>query len=215
MATLINPKIVHPPQPINLDAYIYKMQLELAPLSWLEKIFGRAWQMYEKHGSMGEIEGIQRGYAYPGTYTGKGEYFNCFPNDSLRNGGHCFFAPRDSAQPATAAGANETYEPNQFNEWRQPLSVVFWYNQKTFSSVDYPLAENLLAEARAILRKIPFFQITDVYYNPENVFDGYSMDYVSSQYLSFPYGGFRIAGMIQFLEADTPDECAPFVFPNT
>lgn len=212
MATIINPKIVTPPQPINLDAYILQMQQRLAELTWLEKVFGRAWKMYQSRGGMGSSEGLGRGYAYPGVYGGmpKNEYFNALPNDTFK--AYCFFSPRDSAQPATSMGNDAgSYEPGTWNEWRQPLSIIFWFNSKKINAGNnYPLTENLLADVRKLLRTIAFFELTDVYYDPENIFEGYSLDYVKEQYLDHPFGGFRIAGMIQFLENDVFGACDPF-----
>lgn len=216
MATIINPRVIAPTQPVNLDAFIYKAQLQLADgLPWLTRAFGRAWKMYQKRDGMGSTEGLGRGYAFPGVYAGKREYFNCFPNDTLA--AYCFFSPRDAAEPATSDDSSMGgYEPGIHNEWRQPVDLIFWFNcSKVNPAALYPLTENLLADVRQVLRRISFFTPNGVYYSPENVFEGYSLDYVQEQYLSHPFGGFRIAGTMQFLEQDKFGECNPFVFPTT
>lgn len=215
MATIINPRVVVPPQPVNLDAFIYQAQLLLADgLPWLERAFGRSWKQYQKRTGMGKTEGLGRGYAYPGVYAGKREYFNCFPNDTLKS--YCFFSPRDTAEPATASDSSGgRYEIGIKNEWRQPVDLIFWFNSaKVRPGVDYPATENLLADVRRVLRGISFFTPNGVYYQPENIFEGYSLDYVQEQYLMQPFGGFRIAGVMQFLEVDSPEDCPPFVFPE-
>lgn len=217
MATIINPRVIAPPQPVNLDAFIYKAQLQLADgLPWLTRSFGRAWKMYQKRDGMGSSEGLGRGYAFPGVFAGKKEYFNCFPNDTLA--AYSFWSPRDTAEPATSSDAGSgsgQYEPGIKNEWRQPVDLIVWFNcNKVQPGSTYPLTENLLAQVRKVLRRISFFTPTGVYYQPENIFEGYSMDYVQEQYLSHPYGGFRIAGDMQFLENDAFGECDPFVFPQ-
>lgn len=218
MSQQINPRIVAPTQPINLDAYIYNLQLQLASLTWIEKIFGRAWKMYEQRDGMGNTMGMARGYAFPAVFAGAtgtpSDYLNVLPNDNLR--AMCFFAPRDPATTATAIpDSSESYEPNQYNEYTQPVSIIFWFNQdKLQPEVNYPITENLLAQVRALLRKVSYYKISNVYYDPESVFSGYSLDYVDEQYLMFPFGGFRIDGMLQFLETDEAGKCDPFIFPN-
>lgn len=217
MTKIKSPILVLPESPMNLDAYIGEMQRKFySELNWIQWVFGRAWKMYQKRDGMGSSEGIGRGYAYPGAIGPKGEYYNLFPNDEYS--AYCFFSARDSAEPATSFDAGSgSYEPGQFNEWRQPVDLIFWYDQDAmknyFGNTDYPLTETLLAHVRKVLRYISFYSITGVYYNPENIFDGYSLDYVNEQYIAYPYGGFRIAGQIQFLEQDMPGLCNPFPVP--
>ncbi len=209
MATIINPKVVIPASPVNLDMYIYQMQGAFAEgLPWLEKAFGRSWKMFRQDSGAGKSKGVPRGYAFPGVYSGGKEYFNCLPNDTLKS--YCFFSVRDTGEPVATNG-NQPYVPGVYNDWKQPVDIIFWWNgDKTSPGFDYPLTENYLANIRKVLRFIPWFLITGVQYNPDNVFNEYSLDHVAEQYLSQPFGGVKIMGEINFLEQDVFGECSPF-----
>lgn len=190
------------PQAINIDARIQELQEIFADsLTWLTKAFGRSWKQFRKN-----AEG--KTYTFPGVYAGKSEYFDCLPNDTL--GAYCFFSHKDKAVPAMQIpGMGGTdYLPGTHNEWQHKVDIIFWFNQqKTNPGVDYPVTENLLAEVRELLRGCPFFTPTGVYYNADNIFDGYSLTHIEEQYLMHPFGGFRIEGFIQFLETDVFGEC--------
>lgn len=214
MATIVNPKVATPPTPINLDLYILRLQTAFANgLPWLDRAFGRAWKMYQDRGDMGKTEGFGRGYAYPGVFSGragvKNDYFNVMPNDTLSS--YCFFSPRDAAEPVTVLpGEAESYQPQVKNEWRQPVDIIFWFNaDKVQPNNTYPITENLLADVRKVLRTVSFFTPSGVYYEPDNIFAPYSMDYVKEVYLGHPFGGFKIEGTIQLLEQDAFGVCPP------
>ncbi len=212
MATIINPTVIAPPQPVNLDMYILQTQNSLAAaLPWLERAFGRAWKMYKQDEGIGKTKGVARGYQYPGAYSGKVEYFNCFPNDTFKS--YCFFSPRDNGE-VVSTNDGPAYVPGVWNDWRQPVDIIFWWNCKKINpAIDYPLTENLLADIRKALRAIPWFIISGVQYNADNIFNEYSLDHVAEQYLVHPFGGVKIMGDIQFLEQDGFDVCSPFPTP--
>jgi hypothetical protein len=182
-AIVINPN----PNPVNLDRQILILQNAFSPLEWLEYAFGRAWKAY-RASRKNEI-------CYPNIYRGNGEYREVMPDDKLKS--YCFFVPADGMKPYSYIAIPRTSK----NSYSELLNIVFYYNfNKIDSSRKYPFTDNLMQDVLEILRSVNNFKIENIYYDVKNVFEGYSFDAVSTQYLAYPFGGFRISGTLTFDE---------------
>lgn len=204
--TIKLPRVIKHPSPVNIDRRIQMLQEGFAAgLPWLEVALGRAWKGYRE-----DDASTKGGYSFPAVYSGKKEYFNALPNDTYKS--YCFFAVRDKGGPATdVEKVDQDYHPGIWNEWRHRLDITFWFNcTKINPGIDYPITENLLADVKAVLRQFAFFTPVNVFYDPDTVFDNYSLDHIKEQQLSYPYGGFRIEGEIQFLEEDNNNTCGTY-----
>ncbi len=185
-----NPDIVLLTSPIGIDAVIQGIQQDMyAGLTWLQKSFGRAWEFKETD-TEGKIIKV------PKCYMGLGEYLNVLPNDFLKS--QSFIAVRNE----------ETPEDNEFVKYwmgrhTRQLSIIFWVNLKEIdSSNDTIFTEVLKSDVEKILSRNMWIKSIDRYFDErvEDVFDGYisntvggrySVDDTKTQYLMYPYSGFR------------------------
>lgn len=193
-----NPDILLITSPIGLDAVIQSIQQELsAGLSWLEKSFGRAWEFKEIDSATEKIIKV------PKCYTGTGEYINVLPNDFLK------------AQSFISARNEETwpaYTRASGNSKQRELSIIFWFNLKEIDPTkDYIFTEELKKQVEKILKANAYVASINKYFDErvEDVFDGYisqaeagrySVDDTKTQYLMYPYSGFRFDVTVAFTE---------------
>lgn len=184
-----NPSILILSSPIGIDAVIQSIQQDLySGLTWLEKSFGRAWEFKEKD----PVSGDQ--LKLPKCYMGEEEYMNVLPNDFLKS--QSFIAVRGEE-------ATDEYNKYGMQSHSRQLSIIFWFNLKEINSAnDTVFTEFLKSDVEKILSKNPWIQSVDKYYDEraEDVFDGYvsnslggrySVDDIKTQYLMYPYSGFR------------------------
>jgi hypothetical protein len=184
MATVVNPH----PHPVNLDRQILKIQQVLSPIEWLEYAFGRAWTSYRLSERKGTV-------IYPNVYVSKGEYANMLPTDRYRS--YCYFIPQDGLRKHRYVAIPKTSR----NSFKSALDIVFYFNLKKIDpEADYVHTENLLFDVLRTLRSVNNYTVDEIFYEPKNVFDGYTIDFIETQYLSYPYGGFRISGTLIFDE---------------
>lgn len=184
-----NPTIPSIASPTGLDTVIESIRTALAGLAWLDKSFGRAWEHKEM-----DAEGKVR--KLPKVYTGEGEYLNVLPNDNLK------------AQSFIACRGPEEWE--QFNRFEgsmktRKLSVIFWGDlQRIDPTKDYIFIDILKNQVEDIIKVHPSVQSMDAYYDEraEEVFEGYSLDDVANQYITFPFTGFRLDFTVIY-----PEEC--------
>lgn len=186
------PEILSIPNPVQLDKAISLMQTQFAGLSWLSKIFGRAWHGVE------DREGKK--YRFPQTYSGEKEYYNLFPNDNLQ--AYCYFLPEDPREI-------EDIEPGfgAYGNFSTQLSIVFYFNLKRInSSKDYRFNEELLKAVMDKIRTISgyvWFSPERVYEKADSIFSGFDHHEISTQLLEYPWGGFRIEGTLRYEEECT------------
>lgn len=193
-----NPTILLITSPIGLDAVIQSIQLQLsAGLTWLQKSFGRAWEFKEIDPATEKIIKV------PKCYSGSGEYINVLPNDFLK------------AQSFISARNEETwpaYTRATGNSKQRELSIIFWFNLKEIDPTkDYIFTEELKKQVEKILKANAYVASINKYYDErvEDVFDGYisqseagrySVDDAKTQYLMYPYSGFRFDVTVAFDE---------------
>lgn len=184
-----NPSILSIPAPRGLDLVIESIRTVLDTyLLWLDKSYGRAWEFKEK-GVEDKVSKI------PKAYMGEGEYLPVLPNDFL------------VAQSFIAAKGPEQWE--QFNRIegsikKRDLAIIFWVNLKQIDPTkDYIFTEELKAEIEDLLKRHPSVLSLNNYYDEiaEDVFQGYDIDDVDTQYLMYPYAGMRFDLTIIYDEA--------------
>ena len=129
-----------PPSPITaygVDVNIEEIKKAVNSLSWLDRLFGRAITLYEEEG----------GRRVPKVYLGKGEYFNCFPNDAQKS--FCFFYPIGEMTPTeeSVPFAADRY-------YTQALSMVVWGNLERIEPNTIGLGEQLKTELIQKLGKV-------------------------------------------------------------
>lgn len=184
MATIVNPN----PNPVNLDGQIFRLQQVFQPVEWLEYAFGRTWAAYRIKERKGTI-------IYPNVYVGNGEYESMLPNDRYKS--YCYFIPRDGLRRHQYTAIPKTSR----NSFKSALDIAFYFNLKKINpTANYVHTENLLLDVLQALRSVNNYSVDEIFYEPRNVFEGYTIDFVETQYLSYPYGGFRISGTLIFDE---------------
>jgi len=185
-----NPSILEISAPTGLDTAIESLRLSMAGLSWENTAFGRAWEFKEVDPGSGKVIKV------PKCYLGEGEYINVLPNDTLKTSSQSFIAVR---------GMERTIEYNQFSasSMERDVSLIFWMNLKEIDQAkDWIFTEQLKAEVEALIKANPYVSNILAYYDErvEDVFDGYvdgsqggrySVEDTKTQYLMYPYTGFR------------------------
>lgn len=179
------------PLPIGVEAVIEALRLQLIDgLPWLEKAFGRAWEFKEESTSGRTIR-------IPKCYTESGEYINVLPNDNLV--AQCFFQLNGSETYSVfnyAAGSMKEVD----------LSVIFWMNLKRIDETkDYIFTEELKADVEEVLKNTGYTKelVEWVDERAEDVFIRYDVDDVNTQYLMYPYAGFRVTVTVNY-----PENCS-------
>lgn len=177
-----------PSDPVMIDKVISYIQIYLKDnLSWLNYSFGRAQKLTRMRD--------KKEHSYPGIYIKKNEYADLFPNEQFGN--FSFFTTDD---PQTI-----DWNPRIRNEIKTPCSLIIWYNLKKIYGCN--TERNTEAIKAEVLRKLSDmtiasgrFSVEKIYEKAENIYKGYSLKEIDSQYLMQPYGGLRIEGTLTFIE---------------
>jgi hypothetical protein len=193
-----NPDILLIASPIGLDKVIQNIQQALdTGLPWLDKSFGRAWEFKEVDPATEKIIKV------PKCYSGNGEYVNVLPNDFLKS--QSFISVRNEETWPAYTRATD-------NSKSRELSVIFWFNLNQIDpSKDYIFTEVLKKDVEKILKVNPYVGAINKYFDErvEDVFDGYisqsesgrySVDDTKTQYLMYPYSGFRFDVTVAYTE---------------
>lgn len=145
-----------------------------AELPWLNEAYGRAFTL---------IHPVDR-FEYPAVHLAGTEYLNVLPDDIVGN--TSFFKVED---PQKVIDFGTGHKLN----FRAHL--IFWFNIETIVGGSFTL-QSLEVVKRDILKalhRIRFIDILNVYEQAENIFKGYSIKQIDTQYLMLPYYGYRIS----------------------
>ena len=183
------PAVPKPDVPAFIDKVVVQVQDALkAQLPWLNYSFGRA----QKLATLKD----KQSYFYPGVHIGKGAYINVLPDQNLGN--YSFFIIEDPQ--------SVDFRPNTQNNVKVEYSIIFWFNlNKIFPGVQDRNTEALKEQiVRVITRELRLtsgrIDIRQIFEQPENIYKGYSLKEIDSQYMMQPYGGIRFEGEILFME---------------
>lgn len=174
--------------PVGIEIPIESIREELKDLPWLQYSFGRAFEFSEKNNATGRVVKV------PKVYDGDGEYLNVLPNDHWKA---YSFIMCDGAEEWTEYNPHALSHPKQ-----RKLNIIFWFNLKEISLKDKIQTERLKKEVEAILKHNPYISSIDSFIDEkvEDVFKNYvssgagsinTVDDDNSQYLMYPYSGFR------------------------
>lgn len=175
------PKITNP---ALIDKAIGEMQDVLkAKLPWIDHVFGRAQRLIT-------IKDGDKGYQYPGIHLWDGRYISMFPD--AKYGNFAFFFIED---PQIVKALSRGY-----NSLQVSASVVFWFNLATIFELSRDrYLDNVKKQILTVLNwemyiKSGRFTPGAIYEKAENIYKGFSIKEIDSQFLMHPYAGLRFEG---------------------
>lgn len=183
-------------QPDRIDMVVKSLQASLAEIGWMDKSFSRAVMMSH----------VQEGnrHNYPGVFHAAGyDFVNLLCNDNFS--AYCFFFAHDRETPIN-------YNPRIRNTYRRNLSCIVWMNlQKIDNTRGDDFFEELKSEVLSTIKNTRFLDstflgsvesviITDVFDEPENIFENFTIDLTDTQFLYYPYRGIRVELDCYYLE---------------
>lgn len=183
------PVVPKPAVPALFDIVIGQVQDILkSKLAWLDHSFGRSQLLIREKG--------KKNFRYPAVHIKKNRYQGLFPDEGLGN--FSFFILHDPQE----FGA----DPHTVNLLKSDFSLVFWVNlDKIYGKIDDRNTENLKAEILKVLTREMFLTsgrltVTSVSEQAENVYSGYDIKELDTQFLMQPFAGFRFEGTLLMLE---------------
>lgn len=192
-------------KPVLLDRVLQEIRQKIKKrLAWLDYAFGRAYKV---------IKYLPDGQKYiePTFYNGSSEYVSLLPNDQFGN--FMWFDIYDPQKISTDVLAR----PRVITEG----AIVFWYNlQNIYADTTFLYTEEIKNEilkaltSPGLITSKGSFELVALYENPENVYQGYSIEklYNDSSYFGeslqehdklyfmYPYAGLRIEFKLNTLE---------------
>lgn len=162
--------------PVLLDAVIQDIQQALESIAWIDNVFGRAHRV-EREGKF-----------VPAAHSGFGEYTVLLPSDGMGN--YSYIEINDPVEQTGAHGV----------DIKGTGSVIVWLDSTTHPSengdgtLNYEEAKNDIiygALKGGKLKKCRIF-VRNTQDKPENIFKGYDIRQVAPNYLTYPWGGFKI-----------------------
>ncbi|MGL5979756.1 MAG: hypothetical protein ACRCZY_02545 [Phocaeicola sp.] len=171
-------KTPSPENPALIDSVLVEIQKGLIEkLTWLHQSFGKSQKLVRKVGN--------NSFWYPAVHIGQGDYLSVMPDERIGN--FSFFVIEDPQVINKDSGILTT-----------KASLIFWFNlNKIFKSNDREI-EVIKSQIITVLDKIYLkngrFTISKIMEQAENIYKGFSLKEVDSQFLMQPYGGLRFEG---------------------
>lgn len=181
-------KVPKPANPMFADKIIVQVQDKLKEsLYWLQYSFGKSQKLVKIKDS--------KEYEYPAIHYKNGEYVSMLPDNKLGN--YSFFIIEDPY--------NIDFRPNAFNNIKLKYSLIFWFNLDTIfkdkdRNIEYIKADIVKILTRDLKLTSGRIDVREIYETSENIFKGFSMREVDSQYLMQPYAGLRFSGELTIQE---------------
>lgn len=177
------PAAPKPTVPVLLDTVIGEVQDHLLnQLPWLDHAFGRVQRITKLQDG--------RGFTFPGVHIQDNEYINVLPDEAYGN--FCFFDLQDPyevrANTRRLAGVSAEF------------ALVFWLNLDNVlgdtpdRNTEAVKIEILKALTETLHTKTGTVRVMQVYSHMPDVYRGFSVKEVDSQFLMHPYTGFRFVG---------------------
>ena len=167
--------------PIGLDASIEYLRTKLAAIPWMDRTFGRAFDLNE---STQEGNIVQ-----PHIYVGNREYFNVMPNDNLKS--YCFFSPDDPIRNAEESKGSL----NASIFWVQKCDLIVFFNYELIDKDQgFPFIEKIKDDVLRVLQSSRGVEVNEVYSNDiKDIYKRWKIKELSRDLLYYPYGGLRIS----------------------
>lgn len=172
--------------PFGIDITVKSLQILYEEFSWLEKSFARAIIRSEKRKNQA---GTEFNYIFPGMFSRVGDdvydYLNMMELDNYD--AYSFFLALDTEDSID-------YEELQ-NQYRRRLDNIVWLNlEKVDSTKGYDYLEEIKQDVRNKVKENRFgtIEIVSIEDEPEAIFREFSLETTDTQFLYYPYRGFRI-----------------------
>lgn len=175
----------------GLDALIEDIRTELAALPWMEKSFGRAFELPNRNTSALDIA--------PHVYLGNREYFNVMPNDQYKS--YSFVIGR-GAGTKTDEGAQSYSVQTRYSK---QIDIHGYFNlDKIDPAKDYIYTEELVKDMLDSLTRVRGL-IVDAYYceTIRDVYAAYTLKEIDRDLLYAPFAGARITATAYY-KLETP-----------
>jgi hypothetical protein len=194
-----NPDVVLIGNPVNIDRPIQDMQIALASLGWIDRVFGRAWLAVKS--SKGIFS--EKKLYYPHVWQGLGDdgrakdLLEVLPNDNIKS--QVFFRVNDPISLVEFVRDGDSI-------MEASVDIIFWFNLRAIdATIDYPFVELLKGQALSVLSDMTFspdstLTINAIHEQPLNVFRGYNIQDLKDEELVYPWGGFRFECSVQYRE---------------
>jgi hypothetical protein len=183
------PNVPKPATPEFTDKIIVQLQDILkAKLSWLNYSFGRAQRLVRKQDG--------RNFYFPSVHLGAGEYLEVLPTDEFKN--FSFLTLEDPQEV--------DFKAHQFGRIKTNYSLIIWVNLETiFEGSEERNAEAVKSEILKVLTRETFLTsgritVEKIHEKAENIYEGFSIKEIDSQFLMQPFAGFRFEGELTFFE---------------
>ena len=183
------PKAPKPTNPVMIDRAIsYIQDALISEIGWLDHAFGRAQTLVTKQD--------KKTYYYPAVYIGSNEYLNVLPGQEIGN--RIFFVIDD---PQTV-----DFNPRRYNVINSPISIVCWYDlSRIYAESSERNTEEIKRQILRVLTNLTMpdatrLTIDKIYEKADNIFRGYSIREIDTQYLMQPFAGIRIDGTLTYRE---------------
>lgn len=183
------PKAPKPTNPVMIDRAIsYIQDALISEIGWLDHAFGRAHTLVTKQ--------EQNIYTFPAIYIGDNEYLNVLPGQEVGN--RIFFVVGD---PQTL-----NFKPRRYNVINSPISLICWYDlSRIYADSSERNTEEIKRQILRFLTNLIMpnatrLTVEEIYEKAENIFRGYSIREIDTQYLMQPFAGIRIDGTLTYRE---------------
>lgn len=197
----INPNIITIPDPKGLDLALFQIQTRLGELSWLEKVFGRAWKINNFEGE-GRARVTTNDGVKPKIFTGvatnkkDGNYADALPNDSWTS--YSFFVAEGSEEIAQEGGWSFANR----NIFTRPMSLIVWLRLNVVDNTkSYIFLEESKEAVYSKLKGIPKLQVTGYTDETSEVWSGFDWTNNDNKNLRYPNMGFRIFFNLTYTES--------------
>lgn len=189
--------------PAGIDIVVKSLQILYEEFSWLEKSFARAVIRSEKRKSQ---TGADFDYIFPGMFSRVGDdvhdYLNMMELDNYD--AYSFFLALDPEESIS-------YEEEIQNQYRRRLDNIIWLNlEKVDNTKDYDYLEEIKHDVKNKIENNRFgtVDIVSIEDEPEAIFREFSLETTDTQFLYYPYRGFRIQMNVTYDE-----QCGDFRQP--
>lgn len=166
--------------PVLLDSVIQDIQAGLLfKLPWLNNAFGRAFKIEEP-----TVDGKSK--KFPAVYITASEYESVFPDDV--RGNYSFFEMSDPTEVDYSLRLPNIKANGFLIFWFNTLSIYPDNNRLYIEDIKFDILKAISTIAMSPGNRI---QVLNIYEKPENIFKGYDISQINSQYLMQPYYGLK------------------------
>lgn len=188
------------PNAVMLDEYLGEVQQGLMDnLAWLDVAFGRAQRLTKVvNGKWTVTPNV-----YCGGWNGHGEndYIEVSPDSKIGN--FSFFEIDDPQTIDAGPWARKI---------RTQFGLIFWFDlRRVYNDASNRNVEALKAEVLYVLSGRSGWHLTSghlavsrIYERADNIYRGYTLSEIDSQFLMHPFAGFRIEGTLIYSELCIP-----------